>query len=65
MMRLCTIIVALAFNIALATNLGLRQSCNEDNCFRAVWGDGNRREIIRAAKDCEKYLTTTVIVYPV
>jgi len=62
-----TITTALVFSsIVIASALDPRQQqCNEDGCYRAVWGDGSVPRVVRAAEDCEDYLTTSIIWYPV
>jgi len=63
-MKLSTFATFLSLSVALATVLDTRQQCNEDDCFRAVFGSGGFGQIIRAGEDCDDFLTTSVIWYP-
>jgi len=63
-MKLSTFATFLSLSVALAAVLDTRQQCNEDDCFRAVFGNGGFGQIIRAGEDCDDFLTTSVIWYP-
>lgn len=64
-MKLSTFITLCWPSLAAAVVLDVRQlQCSEDNCFLAVWGDESLPRLIEAVTDCQSYLTTTLIVYP-
>jgi hypothetical protein len=42
-----------------------QDNCNRNNCYAAVWGQDPNLVPVRAVIACERYLTTTEIVFPV
>ena len=63
-MKLTTFSNFFNLSVVAATILDIRQQCSEDDCYRSVWGNGGLVRIVRAAQDCEDYLTTSVIWNP-
>jgi hypothetical protein len=63
-MKLSIFTTLLSLPLSLAAVLDTRQQCNEDNCYRAIWGEGGLARIIRAGQDCEDFLTTSIIWNP-
>ncbi|KAA8623288.1 hypothetical protein Ptr902_04991 [Pyrenophora tritici-repentis] len=63
-MKLTTFATLLNISVVSAITLNARQQCSEDDCYRSVWGDGGLARVVRAAQDCEDYLTTSVIWNP-
>jgi hypothetical protein len=61
-MKLLTFVTLLSVPLALA--IKVQDNCARNNCYNAVWGS-NVDDIIRAARGCQDYLTTTAVIYPV
>jgi hypothetical protein len=65
-MKLPTLVTWLSTSLAFGARLGARQqdNCNRNNCYVAVWGTDPNLVPVRGVLACERYLTTTEIVYP-
>jgi hypothetical protein len=63
-MKLSTLATFSSLSLGLAAVLDTRQECSEDDCYRAIWGNGGLPRIIQAGQDCEDFLTTSVIWNP-
>ncbi|KAF2130382.1 hypothetical protein P153DRAFT_384659 [Dothidotthia symphoricarpi CBS 119687] len=65
-MKFSTLIVLSGSSFAIATVLEARQRpCAEDNCWSAIWGTWPvPDQTLTAFSDCQKYMTTSVVVYP-
>jgi hypothetical protein len=63
-MNFSTFVTFTSLSVVLAAVLDTRQECLQDNCYRAVWGDGGLSRTIQAGQDCKDFLTTSVIWNP-
>lgn len=65
-MKLTSVAVLLSAQFVVGARLAARQqdNCARNNCYNAVWSNGDV-DVVRAVVDCEKYLTTTELHYPV
>ncbi|KAH5603971.1 hypothetical protein HBI26_061260 [Parastagonospora nodorum] len=63
---LFTLIALGTFSLALAANLPVRQrdSCQHNDCYRAVWGNDPNLVPVLGVVSCERHLTTTELIYP-
>jgi hypothetical protein len=63
-MKLSTLATFSSLSLGFSVVLDTRQECSEDDCYRAIWGNGGLPRIIQAGQDCEDFLTTSVIWNP-
>lgn len=66
-MKLLVALALYASPLVFGARFGARQAdtCNQNNCFRAVWGSNPDLGVPPSAfKACGSHLTTTKIIYP-
>jgi hypothetical protein len=65
-MKLAPLILA-SYALVVTAILEARQrACTRDNCYSALWDTSSDVDHpLTALTDCQKYLTTTVAVFPV
>jgi hypothetical protein len=65
-MKLSPFVIWLNMPLVFGARLDARQqdNCNRNNCYVAVWGSDPNLVPVRGVLACERYLTTTEIVYP-
>ncbi|KAF2036702.1 hypothetical protein EK21DRAFT_83639 [Setomelanomma holmii] len=64
-MKLPIFVAFLGPTLLTAARLGARQdNCNNNNCYRAVWGNDPNLVPGQAVVDCQHHLTTTEVIYP-
>jgi hypothetical protein len=57
-------LLSLSFVHGAHVRVRQQDNCNRNNCYVAVWGSDPNLVPVRGVIACEKYLTTTEIVYP-
>ncbi|KAH4610530.1 hypothetical protein HBI31_037420 [Parastagonospora nodorum] len=63
---LFTLIALGTLSLTRAANLPVRQrdSCQHNDCYRAVWGNDPNLVPVLGVVSCERHLTTTELIYP-